>query len=73
METEEKVDALVRDKLRITTGELYVSIGTGRPAGVAIIREIDYRKVCGMLASKMLTIEHKTSQRKHLCRTSPVK
>jgi hypothetical protein len=41
METEEKVDALVRDKLRITTGGLYVSIGIGRPADVATIREID--------------------------------
>jgi hypothetical protein len=61
METEDKVDALIRDKLRITTGELYVEIGIGKPAVMAIIREIDYRKVCGMWASKMLTIEHKTA------------
>jgi hypothetical protein len=66
------VDALIRDERRITTGERYVAIGIGKPAVMAIIREIDYKKVCGIWASKMLTIEDKTARRKHLCRTSPV-
>jgi histone-lysine N-methyltransferase SETMAR len=65
-ENKDKVDALIRDDRRITTSELCVAIWIGKPAVMAIIRELGYRKVCAKWVPKMLTVEHKTA-RKNIC------
>jgi hypothetical protein len=44
-ETKDKVDVLIQDDCHITS-ELFITVGTEKPAGIAIIRELGYRKVC---------------------------
>jgi len=63
--TKDKVDVLIQDDCHITC-ELFTTAGIGKPAGIAIIRELGYRKVCSRWVLKMLTIEH-TSVQKNTC------
>ena len=56
-ETKDAVDVPIRDDCRITTRELCASVGNGKPAVKAIIRELGYRKVCANCVPKMLTVE----------------
>jgi transposase len=63
MENKDKFDALIRDDHLITTSELCAAIGIGKPAVMAIIRKLGYRKVCAKWVTKMLTVEHKTTRR----------
>jgi hypothetical protein len=58
----DKVDMLIKDDRRITS-EVYATIGIGKMAVMAIIRELGYRKVCARWVSKMLTVEHKAAQK----------
>jgi transposase len=51
-ETKDKFDALIRDDSPITTRELCTEIGIGKPAIMAIIRELGYRKVSARWALK---------------------
>ena len=65
-----KVDALFRDDHYITSAlctKALIEILTV----MAIIRELGYRKFWATWVSKVLTVEHKTTQGKHLCKTSP--
>jgi hypothetical protein len=45
--------------------ELCVTVGIGKSAVLAIIRELGYRKVCARWMLKLLTVVHKTVK-KHL-------
>lgn len=72
METKDKVDALIRDDHRITTSELWASVGIGNMVIMAKIKELGYRKICASWVPKMLTVEHKTGHKEHLSTTSPV-
>jgi hypothetical protein len=64
-ETKEKVDVLILDDCHVTS-KLFTTVGIEKPAGIAIIRELGYRKVCSRWVLKMLTIEH-TSAQKNTC------
>jgi hypothetical protein len=67
-EMKAKVDAPTRDCRRMTSG-LCAAIGSGKLALVAIIRELDDRKVCARWVPKMLTVELETAQKEHPWRT----
>jgi hypothetical protein len=45
-ETKDKVDALIRHDGHITRSGMCAATGIGKPTIMAIIRELDYRKVC---------------------------
>jgi len=63
--TKDKVDVLIQDDCHITS-ELFTTVGIGKPAGIAIIRELGYRKFYSRWVLKMLTIEHTLAQ-KNIC------
>jgi len=65
-----KVDAMFRDDHRITS-ELCTKTLIGKLTVMAIIRELGYINFWARQASKVLTVEHKTTQGKHLCRNIP--
>jgi len=46
METKHKVAVLIWDNCHITISELCATLQVGKPVGIAIIRELGYRKVC---------------------------
>lgn len=58
-ETKDRVDAMILNNRCITTCEMWAAIGIGKPAVVAIIREVGNNKICAKLVLKMVTIEHK--------------
>lgn len=62
-----KVDAMFRDDHCITS-EICIKTLIGKLTVMAIIRELGYRKFWARRVLKVLTIEHKTTQGKHLCR-----
>jgi hypothetical protein len=61
-ETKDKVDVLIQDDCHITD-ELFTTAGIEKPVGIAIIRELGYRKVCSRWVLKMLTFEHISAQK----------
>ena len=63
METKDRVDAMILDNCCITTHELWATTGIGKPAVMAIIREVGNRRICAKLVLKMVTIDHKPAQR----------
>jgi hypothetical protein len=64
-ETKEKVHVLILDDCHITS-KLFTTVWIEKPAGIDIIRELGYRKVCSRWVLKMLSIKH-TSAQKNTC------
>jgi hypothetical protein len=60
--TKDNVDVLIQDDCHITR-ELVTTVDIGKPAGIAIVRELGYRKFCSRWVLKMLTIEHTSAQK----------
>jgi hypothetical protein len=58
-ETEDKVDALIRDDCCITSEQCF-AIWFENPAVMIIIRELGYRNIGARWVPRMLTVEHKT-------------
>jgi hypothetical protein len=72
MQTPNNIQALIWDDSLNTTSKLCTTIGIGKPAVMAFITQLGYRKVCARQVLKMLTIKHITAQQeRHLHRTSP--
>jgi hypothetical protein len=72
MQTTNNIHALIWDESLNTTSKLSTTIGIGKPAVMAFITQLGYRKVCTRQVLKMLTIKHITAQQeKQLCRSSP--
>jgi hypothetical protein len=61
-ETKDKVAMIIQDDCHITS-ELFTTVEIEKPAGIAIIRELGYRKVCSRWVLKILTIEHTLAQK----------
>ena len=64
-ETKDKIDMLTWDDCHITTSKLCATTGSGKPAVMAIIRELGYRKVGAKWVQKMLTIKYKNCPKTH--------
>jgi hypothetical protein len=72
MQTTNNIHALIWDDSLNTTTKLCITIGIRKPAVMAFITHLGYRKACTRQVLKMLTIKHITAQQeRHLCRTSP--
>jgi len=72
MQTTNNIHALIWDDGLNTTSILRTTIGNGKPAVMAFITQLGYRKVCTRQVLKMLTIKHIAAQQEtHLCRNSP--
>jgi len=71
MQTTNNIHALIWDDSLNTTIKLCTTIRIGKPAVMAFITQLGYRKVCTRQVLKILTIKHKIDkQERHLCRTS---
>jgi hypothetical protein len=51
---------MIWNDCRITTSELYATIAMGKVGVMAIITELNYRKVCALWVLKILTVKHET-------------
>jgi len=58
MQTTNNIHALIWDDGLNTTSKLRITIGIGKPAVMAFITRLGYRKVCTRQVLKMLTIKH---------------